>query len=250
MQLEWTELLDEINDLFIKITRNKIFKNEKDPFSEHVQKCLRLNKVEDWNYILASEDILEDSNAAISSFLKFGTSGPTKYDDLGEKYLRLYGVFNAAYLQQQAVFNIYKFFQCQNVKAVKKEFNTLQIIELRHKLAAHSANYDDRDSGLVHTFVPIQIELEDFKCSYSNYNNDEYHSVDLKKAITEHLKLMCKTYLKIIKKSVTTIYKSNPEKIDAIMKKVRPFIKMTEGCRLLKNAQTGEFILIDFIKSK
>ena len=71
MQLEWTELLDEINDLFVKITRDKIFKNEKDPFLDHVKKCLRLNKVEDWNYILASEDILEDSNAAISSFLKF-----------------------------------------------------------------------------------------------------------------------------------------------------------------------------------
>ena len=122
----------------------------------------------------------------------------------------------------------------------------MQIIDLRHKLAAHSANYDGRDSGRVHTFVPVQIELDDFKCSYSNYNNDEYHTVDLKKAIEEHLKLMCKTYIKIIEKSVATIYKSNPEKIDSIMEKVKPFAKMTEGSRLLKNVQTGEFILINY----
>ncbi len=163
MQLEWTELLDEINDLFIKITRNKIFKNEKEPFLNHIQKCLRLNKVDDWHYILASEDILEDSNAAISSFLKYGTSGPTKFNDIGEKYLRLYGVLNAAYLQQQSVLNLYKFFQCPNFKTLKKEFNSLQIIDLRHKLAAHSANYDDRDSGDVHVFVPVQFELDDYE---------------------------------------------------------------------------------------
>ena len=90
MLLKWTDLLEEINELFIKITRDKIFKNEKEDFLSHVQICLRLNRPEDWNYILASEDILEDSNTAISHFLKFGTSGPTKYDDLGEKYLRMY----------------------------------------------------------------------------------------------------------------------------------------------------------------
>ena len=247
MQIEWTNFLDEINELFVKITRDKIFKNEKEDFLTHVQTCLRLNKPEDWNYILASEDILEDSNTAISNFLKFGVSGPTKYNDLGEKYLRLYGALNAAYLQQQAILNLYIFFQCQNPKELRQQFNSLQVIELRHKLASHSANYDDQNSGNMHVFVPVRIELGDFEISYFNYHNDDYSTADLKKAIEEHLKLMCETYIKIVEKSVSTIYKSNPEKITEIMDKVNPFVKMTEGCTLMKNELTGEFTIIEFV---
>ncbi len=120
MQLNWSELLHDINELFVTITRNKIFKNEKEDFLLHVQQCLKLNRKEDWNYILASEDILEDSNEAISNFLKFGLSGPTKYESLGEKYLRLYGVLNATYLQQQAMYNLYRFCQCLEPSKIKK----------------------------------------------------------------------------------------------------------------------------------
>ncbi|OGR22724.1 MAG: hypothetical protein A2277_04460 [Desulfobacterales bacterium RIFOXYA12_FULL_46_15] len=134
MTFDWSQLLDEINGLFVKTTRDKIFKNEKDDFLKHVQTCLKLNDSEDWNYILASEDILEDSNAAIASFLRFGVSGPTKYDDLGEKYLRLYGVLNATYLQQYAILNLYKFFQCTNLNSLKNEIESLKIRELRNKL--------------------------------------------------------------------------------------------------------------------
>ena len=76
--MTWDELLKDINDFFINLTQYKIFKHEKDDFLRHVKESLKLNKKEDWNYILASEDILEDSNEAISSFLRFGVSGPTK----------------------------------------------------------------------------------------------------------------------------------------------------------------------------
>jgi len=146
VQLGWNQLLDEINDLFIKITRDKIFKDEKEDFLSHVQQCLKLNRKDDWNYILASEDILEGSNVAIANFLIFGVSGPTKYGDLGEKYLRLYGVLNATYLQHQAVFSLFRFFQCPNIKSKKKDINALEVVSVRHKLAAHSANYEDKES--------------------------------------------------------------------------------------------------------
>jgi len=247
MYIEWTNLLDEINELFIKISRNKIFKNEKEDFLPHVQACLRLNKPEDWNYILASEDILEDSNTAISNFLKFGMSGPTKYNELGEKYLRLYGVLNASYLQQQAILNLYKFFQCSDTKKLRDQFNSLKIIELRHKLASHSANYNDQGSGDMHVFVPVRFELVDFEISYFNHLNNENSKADLKEAINEHLKLMCQTYIKIIEKTVSTIYKSNPEKISELIEKLEPFNKMIGGCKLVKDETTGEFTIIEIV---
>lgn len=247
MQLSWPELLNEINDLFIKITRDKIFKNEKEDFLSHVKQCLKLNNVEDWNYILASEDILEDSNAAISNFLRFGITGPTKYDELGEKYLRLYGVLNASYMQQQAIYNLYKFFQCPGVKDKKKEIDSLEIVSVRHKLAAHSANYEDPDSGKMHVFVPVRIELNDYECSYFNHYNDEYKTVNLQSSIEEHLKLMCATYIEVVKKTISTIYKCNKEKSQELLQKVSPFEKMISGCGLIKNQITGEFIVIEYV---
>ena len=245
MTIDWSQLLNEINDLFIKITRDKIFKSEKDDFLSHVQDCLKLNDKKDWNYILASEDILEDANEAIVNFLKFGISGPTKYDDLGEKYLRLYGVLNATYLQQQAIFNLYKFFQCPNINKLKKEIDGLKIRNLRHKLGSHSANYDDKISGDMHVFVPVRIELNDYDCAYFNHSTDDYKNVDLKSGIEEHQVFMCKTYLEVLHKSVRTMYKSNPDKISAIIEMASPFEAMINGASLMKNTATGEYVIIN-----
>lgn len=247
MQLSWNQLLSEINDLFIKITRDKIFKDEKEDFLSHVQKCLKLNRKEDWNYILASEEILEDSNEAIANFLRFGVSGPTKYGDLGEKYLRLYGVLNATYLQQQAVYNLFKFFQCSNVKSKKKEIEGLDVVNVRHKLAAHSANYEDKESQEMHVFVPVRMELNDFECSYFNHYNDSYTTVDLAGALEKHLRLMCSTYLEVVKKTVVTIYKSNKDKQEELIEKISPFEDMIDGCGLMKNELTGEYIVIKYV---
>lgn len=249
MQITWSQLLSEINDLFIKITRDRIFKGEKDDFLAHVQKCLKLNQKEDWNYILASEDILEDSNEAISNFLRFGVSGPTKYNDLGEKYLRLYGVLNATYMQQQAVFNLYKFFQCPDLKAKKNEIDSLEVVIVRHKLAAHSANYEDPESRKMHVFVPVRMELNDFDCSYFNHYNDDYKTVDLKSELESHIKLMCSIYVEVVRKTISTIYKSNKDKQKKLLDRVSPFEKFLSGCGLMKNQMTGEFIVIEYVSA-
>ncbi len=247
MQLSWNQLLDEINNLFIKITRDKIFKDEKEDFLSHVQQCLKLNRKEDWNYILASEDILEDSNFAIANFLRFGISGPTKYGDMGEKYLRLYGILNATYLQQQAVFNLFKFFQCPDIKSKKKVIDALEVVSVRHKLAAHSANYEDKESQEMHVFVPVRMELNDFECSYFNHHNDSYTTVNLTDALEKHLELMCSTYLEVVKKMIATIYKSNKEKQEELLKRISPFEDMLAGCGLMKIELTGEYIVIQYV---
>jgi hypothetical protein len=44
----------------------------------------------------------------IENFLRFGIDGPTKYGDMGEKYIKLYGALNATYLQQQAAISLFK----------------------------------------------------------------------------------------------------------------------------------------------
>ncbi|MEM9391533.1 MAG: hypothetical protein AAGA02_13735 [Bacteroidota bacterium] len=43
--------------------------------------------------------LLEDTSQAIDNYFEFGLEGPTKYKNFGERYLRLYGLLNSAYMQ-------------------------------------------------------------------------------------------------------------------------------------------------------
>src|SRR5262245_49945610 len=63
---------------------------------------LKLEKELDWSFLCVAMDILDDASLAIGNVLKFDLDGPTRYDDSGEKYLRLYGLLGATYGQQRA----------------------------------------------------------------------------------------------------------------------------------------------------
>jgi hypothetical protein len=62
-----------------------------------------------WNQLCSSLDVIEDSDLAIAAYInsEFGT-------DDGEKYLRLYGVLQALFLQQDAVTNLCESLGLQN----------------------------------------------------------------------------------------------------------------------------------------
>ena len=209
-------LLKSIHDKFVELTRERIFLNYKegDDFYSHVQKVVKLNRKDDWDIILASEDLIEDTNEAIAHFLQFGLTGLTKLDFIGEKYLRLYGILNAIYLQQSAVLNMYKLFNCPNPNSIKLEFDNLEITQLRHKLGAHSVNYLEKSSSNMEVFIPIRIQFGKDDISYSNYKSNEVKEVALSMLIDEYMKVTCKTYLLIIKKFIKTIFKGNAQKQD------------------------------------
>ena len=57
-------------------------------------KALRLNNEADWEFICVAMDVVGDAVLAIQNFLAFSVDGLTKYDDVGERRLRLYGVLN------------------------------------------------------------------------------------------------------------------------------------------------------------
>ena len=85
--------------------------------------------------------IIPDTNQAIQNFLRFGLDGPTKYDELGEKYLRLYGDLNATYIQQEALLKLYKLANAPNLKGTTAQTHSLRIRELRNKFGAHTINF-------------------------------------------------------------------------------------------------------------
>ena len=125
--------------------------------SETVRELLRLNQGEDWNFLCVAMDVVGDVSAAIRNFLQFGLDGPTRYQDVGERYLRLYGLQNAAYIQQQAVLKLFKLMNVPNPKAIQAELDDLKVRKLRHKLASHSTDYENPVTQDMETYLPVRI---------------------------------------------------------------------------------------------
>lgn len=240
------DLVNLINDKFIEFTREQVFSKETDDFLGFAQQKFKLNNKNDWNEIIASEDILEDSNEALKSFLKFGLSGPTKYDDLGEKYLRLYGMLNAVYQQQQAILHIFKLFNCPNPKVVKQEFDNLLITQTRHKLGAHSINYISQSNKETEMFVPVRVQFEDYKLTYFNHKNNESNDIDLKLTLEEHSELICKTYFSIANKVIKTVYKGNIVKQGQVLSSFNELEMVMNGAWLVKGQDGNTIINIKF----
>lgn len=122
--------------------------NEKvQPTKLSIREVLKLSKDEDWAFLCTAMDIIGDACLAIDNFLRFGLGGPTKYNEDGERYLRLYGILSATYIQQEAVLKLY---QLVNVPPTLKEgkdmIDALEIRLLRHKLCSHSTNCYDKNS--------------------------------------------------------------------------------------------------------
>lgn len=65
---------------------------------ESAAKALRLKDDRDLDFVCVAMDVVGDASLAIGSFLRFSLDGPTRYEDIGERYLRLYGLLSAAYV--------------------------------------------------------------------------------------------------------------------------------------------------------
>jgi len=83
-----------------------------------LKKLLRLNNEADWEFLAAAMDIVDDASSAIDHVQRFGIGGPTKYEEIGEKYLRLYGLLSATYIQQRAILTIYRILNVPGLRGV------------------------------------------------------------------------------------------------------------------------------------
>ncbi|MDX1915416.1 MAG: hypothetical protein SFU55_07515 [Methylophilus sp.] len=167
---------------------------------------LRLNSESDWKFVCVAMDILGDASLAIHNFLRFGLDGPTKYDDTGEKYLRLYGLLSSAYIQQQAVLKLHKLMNCINQKELKIQADKLLIRTLRHQLASHSLDYFDFADKATTAFVPVRIDLRGFNCTVTENRGDSSLSYDLKQVLIEHCDFMLEVLDAIYMKSYKTLF--------------------------------------------
>lgn len=113
-----------------------------DSFEEDYRKRLKFQKQTDWKRFRASIDLLDDTEYALMSFFKYQLGDlKNKNSDLGEVYLRLYGILNAVYLQMNAFKELSKLLNYPKRDIVSKDFEKLDIYKLRGIAGSHTVDY-------------------------------------------------------------------------------------------------------------
>ena len=214
------KLLYKYASLFRKMINAKVQSSERS-----IKELLRLNSESDWDFLTSAMDIVDDASAAIGHIQQYGLGGPTKYDDLGEKYLRLYGLLSATYIQQQSIGTIYRIMNLPDPKALRAAFGTLEIRDLRHKLSSHGTDFMDSVTGSKQAFVPLRLHLDDgLSVTYVNYtSSSSHHEVDLAAAIDAHVRMMIDVMDTIIEKSTKTIFEKNSKQKQEIVSEAGRF---------------------------
>ncbi len=139
-------------------------------------KCFKKH-IDDWNIICVAMDTLEDSCLAL---LDFESKGFGKND--GNKYLRLYGFFQAIILQQDSINNLYKIFLKKKLKTKKSAWKQLR--DLRNLTTGHPINYGEfrNDKKVKRCFISrITINNKGFQLIIWNKEKgkDDFKNIDL-----------------------------------------------------------------------
>jgi hypothetical protein len=98
------------------------------------------SSTDDWNTLTSSMDALEDTHHAITAFIAAASKLEPKYQkrELGERYLRTYGVMQAFVIQQDAALNLHV-----SLGMPEPDLNPLdQIRDLRVAAAGHPTLQD------------------------------------------------------------------------------------------------------------
>lgn len=128
-----------MTELLIKFIR-KIFDSSGGHLENYEEQVSRICGFEsdarkNWNFIIDSLYLIEDVQLSKQNFSRFGLEGPTKYGDQGEQYLRLYGIYNACYLEKQAIFKIMKLLK---LPVDERSIDRLDLFQFRKWFASHT----------------------------------------------------------------------------------------------------------------
>lgn len=239
------DILEKYASAFRDLVNARVWAGEDSP-----QKLLRLNDESDWGFICAAMDIVGDASLAIENFLQFALEGPTRYENIGEKYLRLYGVLSATYVQQEAVSKLYALMNCQNPKEIKAEFKNLEIRLLRHQLASHSLDFLENGRASK-SYVPVRIGLSGHSCTITENRGDQSRTFKLDEAINIHCEAMISVLDLIYEKSIKTFFKGQDNKVKEFNERLKDLRFERDGNLIVKSSfDSGQpEFRITFVKS-
>ncbi|CAI8878867.1 hypothetical protein [Chryseobacterium sp. IT-36CA2] len=139
--LDATSTVGIYAEILLGILRYVPVKNtsSENEYQRKLTKVLKFEKTHDPDLFRACIDLLEDTQYAIDEVFENGLI--TKSDSHGEKYLRLYGVLNAYYLQLGVITDLARLFKLRGLKKIRDDLKFTKIIELRNKLGSHTTSY-------------------------------------------------------------------------------------------------------------
>ncbi|MBK3517136.1 hypothetical protein [Carboxylicivirga marina] len=210
---------DLANDIAARI-------NDK-PFVSEITKKLKFENANDWSVLCSLMDVLSDTELAKENFLKFGIGGPTKIQDYGEQYLRLYGITNAIYLQKSAVLSFIELIKLPNKTKEKNRINSCKLIEFRNIVGAHTVDF--LDDGVInpHQFQRALIDNGSISVSDSNNTFKEYN---LKELFEEFNNIIEDILIRSTEKFIKTVLKQNGgEKKKKLIDKIEALKTIQEG---------------------
>ena len=210
MKTKSTEILLKYNHALRLIVDENVQRLPSPATKARITKKLRLADENDFDFLISAFYAFEDTMYAIENFIRFKIDGPTRYDDLGEKYLRLYGFLNAVYLQQKSILELLRIFQISTPKKNADKYNKLKLTEVRHKIGSHSVNYKNTD-GKKETYLISQITMTTSKINYSS-NSNNVESVDLLILLNDYLKCTMEDMDRMLEQVILRFYKTSKEK--------------------------------------
>jgi hypothetical protein len=217
---------------------------------QSIKQLLKLNKEEDWNFLAAAMDIIDDASSAIGNVERFGLSGPTKLDEIGERYLRLYGLLSASYIQQQSILTIYKLMNVPDPKSLRKKFDKLKIRELRHKLSSHGTDFLNPAENVQEAYVPLRLTLGDTEVTAVRYSSSILHEkINLRAVIETHIRLVVEAMDQITEKSIETIFKDQANRKMEFMNELAD-LRIEKSGGLVLKSKKGPKIVVTFISPK
>lgn len=179
-------------------------------FRDDVKKYYGFEKKFGWNIMLNSYYVINDTELAKTSFKQFELQGPSRHIDVGERYLRLYGLLNAIYQQKIAIENLCEVFKIPNYKKLLETLNNCDIVVLRNKIASHPSNYSQTKEDSEHKFDVYEISRPDLQSNKITLlrNQKDFEYFDLNESIKSFDNLLENILEAITEKIVKKIFKN------------------------------------------
>lgn len=164
-----------------------------------------------WNILMNAFYVFEDTELAKSHFEKSGVKGSNNHRDIGEKYLRLYGILNATYQQMSALINLVELFKIKSKTQISEQLKGTASIMLRNKIASHPSNYStDFKSKSFDVYEISRPGLNSGKIRLLK-NQEDFEDYELNEAIIEFNFKVEDILSKILKKFIKKKFNNQGE---------------------------------------
>ena len=228
-------LREMVNDIALPITDK--------PFIEEIKKRLKFQNASDWSLLCSVMDVLSDTELAKENFFKYNLSGPTKIQDYGEQYLRLYGITNAMYLQKSAIEALVELVKLPNKKKELDRLNETEIVTFRNIVGAHTVNYRDKEKNI----NPYQFQrfFSNDGSIKTQDSNNEFKNYDLKQLILDFNNVAEDLLIRCLEKLVNSAYKNQTNtKKEVYLKKINALKEAASGNIVIWPDSSEELFII------